>query len=759
MFAKTRLPAVLVALLYSQLVTLIRAQSTNSTTNLPASNSTTGTLATHHGTDIMGITHTCVGPTAPPGLSFPIQTVVELLTSVSGPTTGMYYFADDYGAGTKIPFTATGATAVYTTFTRELKPQFDPHEYPIKCCGQCTVYFSMVDVMYWPVPGANTACLNGDSISGMNTALATIPPSNNSISTTIGPDGFTYISPSIYVAYHDISASNSCGQVGSKHTSVTLSFQPGQLSTINYSPGLFGFGGNPGEPKPFDLKNLPCPPQSLIDAQESANQPGLSLPARGTYAPIIAPPAIQSLDPAWKTCISFYAFDPPKTLAPATAMVPSPTPANQAEAQATSAMPSPMVDGPPVQTPTASASIIVDPPSRSTDPKGAVDPTTAADPNSHSVDNVPFVSGTQDPLPKEGESKKFSEPLASASVYISPTDNPQLQADESPHSAPPQPIGPVVAIGGHTLTVLPSGGFAIADSTLHANDPAITILGTLVSVGSSELVAGSSTVKIPSGKPNGAFTAAGHAFTTQPGSGVIVAGNTLSVSGPAATVSGTVVSLASSGLIIGTQTFAIPTPGPDPTTSSTNGPATTISGIALSLAPSGVVIGDQTFALPPAAPGRVGDTVVIDGTTLTAGNPVITIAGMPVSLVTGTAGLYVAGLGPGSTAFSAPVIAGESISVNPAGQIAVDGTTVSGSAAGSMGLGSAIMLGFGAASTAAIASSMGGYAGATQGNGSAATGVLGFTGEGRERVDLPMLATLLPMIALLGWHAWYYIAL
>lgn len=296
MLSKTNLSTALETTLW-QLLTPISAVFTNTTITPLPSTPATGVSATHNGTDAVGDVLQCVGTTPTPGLSFPIETVVEKLTSVDGPTTASYMFDNAHGIYTHVAFTATGATTLYTTFTRQQIPQYNPHQYPIQCCGQCTVYFSMVDVMYWPVAGANTACLNSAASGGVVSSPATVRPSNNSISTTVGPDGFTYASPSIYVAYHDISASDLCGQVGPKHTSITLSFEPGQLSTLDYSPGLFGFGGNGGTPKPFDLKNLPCPPQSLIDAQESANQPGLSLPKRGTYAPIIAPPpAIQSLN-------------------------------------------------------------------------------------------------------------------------------------------------------------------------------------------------------------------------------------------------------------------------------------------------------------------------------------------------------------------------------------------------------------------------------------------------------------------------------
>jgi len=87
---KTKLPVALVTALFLQLVTPIRAQVTNSTSGSLASNPTSGALATHNGTDAVGDILQCVGPTPPPGLSFPIETVVEKLTSVDGPTTASY---------------------------------------------------------------------------------------------------------------------------------------------------------------------------------------------------------------------------------------------------------------------------------------------------------------------------------------------------------------------------------------------------------------------------------------------------------------------------------------------------------------------------------------------------------------------------------------------------------------------------------------------------------------------------------------------
>ena len=228
MIARDVLPQVLATILICQLH-LVSAIFSNTTVTAAATDSDTGSRVTHTAT-INGFTQECFGPTPPTGLSFPTNTWMEVLAIVSGPTTTEYKLG---GGDFHVPFTATGPTTLWTTFKWADSPQLRPYTEHPSCCGQCTVYFSRVQVNYWPVPGANTACLNsGIGSNNLASSLATVPPSNNSVSTTVGPDGFTYTSPSVYLAYHDISASNICGQVGPKHTSVTVAVDPGQLSTL-----------------------------------------------------------------------------------------------------------------------------------------------------------------------------------------------------------------------------------------------------------------------------------------------------------------------------------------------------------------------------------------------------------------------------------------------------------------------------------------------------------------------------------------------
>ena len=155
---------------------------------------------------------------------------------------------------TLISFTLTGPTTYTTTYTRAFHPgrpwqAYYPPDY--QCCMNCHVYFPNVDVYYWPVPEEEEICANGteplataqvEQLTGpaktaeakYNTLLR-----NNSITgpaSTVNAEGFTFVSPSVYVAFGDVSAGDACGDVGQKHTSITLGFAPGELQTVTGMP-------------------------------------------------------------------------------------------------------------------------------------------------------------------------------------------------------------------------------------------------------------------------------------------------------------------------------------------------------------------------------------------------------------------------------------------------------------------------------------------------------------------------------------------
>ena len=148
--------------------------------------------SSYSATDDVGNGMQCYGPKPPSGLTFPIETVVEKLFEADGPTTEMLFLS---GASswywTTTTFTA--AMTAYSTWTRQQIPQTNPYDPDSPCCGMCTVYVSLVDVYYWPVSGANTACLGSTALAIRDgPQLSSLAQGHNdTVVTAFGPDGFT----------------------------------------------------------------------------------------------------------------------------------------------------------------------------------------------------------------------------------------------------------------------------------------------------------------------------------------------------------------------------------------------------------------------------------------------------------------------------------------------------------------------------------------------------------------------------------------
>lgn len=184
---------------------------------------------------------------------------------------------------------------------------------------------------------------------------------------------------------------------------------------------------------------------------------------------------------------------------------------------------------------------------------------------------------------------------------------------------------PVLTVGTHVLTIA-SDNIMAGGSTLGAASHGVTVDGTVISLGKSEiqlgtsviplsayettaaphavtvsgvpisfksenLMVGSSTINAATLSPGAVITAAGQSVTVLP-SGVVVDGTTITANAPAVTFANTPISLGTDGLVIGTSTI----------------PASVESSI------SAVTIGGQTLALSHVAGG-----VAIAGTTLHAG--------------------------------------------------------------------------------------------------------------------------------------------
>lgn len=111
------------------------------------------------------------------------------------------------------------------------------------------------------------------------------------------------VSPSVYIIFTEIKAVKANTPFGKSYMSVTLSFAPHELSTIE---------GTAGATKSFNFGDLPCPPPDVASADWWFYNPNYN-PTR-TYQPRILPPTqIYNLDPSFRTCTfasTYQGFDP-----------------------------------------------------------------------------------------------------------------------------------------------------------------------------------------------------------------------------------------------------------------------------------------------------------------------------------------------------------------------------------------------------------------------------------------------------------------
>ena len=148
----------------------------------------------------------------------------------------------------------------------------------------------------------------------------------------------------------------------------------------------------------------------------------------------------------------------------------------------------------------------------------------------------------------------------------------RTEALSTPQATTPQP--PYITVGSQTFS-LDSSAIVIHGNTLNPADPGITVDGTYISLGSSILVIGSHTqsLDLPQPTPTLApsyITIGGETIAVAGGS-ILVAGHTVKPGSPAVTADGTLISLGSSVLVVGTQTMRFTLPTADATASASDG--------------------------------------------------------------------------------------------------------------------------------------------------------------------------------------------
>ena len=188
----------------------------------------------------------------------------------------------------------------------------------------------------------------------------------------------------------------------------------------------------------------------------------------------------------------------------------------------------------------------------------------------------------------------------------------------------------IITLSGQTYTAAAPNGadsiITIGSSTLAVSGPAPTIYGHIISAGASNMYVDGTPVpysQLPRAGPTpgsaAVATIGGQRYTANAPSGssgvIVIASSTLSVSGAAATISGHTISAGASNIYVdGTPIpfSAIATPGSTPTSTAI------------------ITLGGQTYTATVAT-GSSG-VVIIGSSTLSISGPAATIAGQTISL-------------------------------------------------------------------------------------------------------------------------------
>ena len=333
----------------------------------------------------------------------------------------------------------------------------------------------------------------------------------------------TSTSPSIYVVFPFVTASDGCGLVGDSIINLTLSFAPGELSTLGKPPASFlstfypddaGIGpdlaeaaGPPAVTRSFDPADMPCGPMS--GSNYFQYHTALS------YEPVFAlPQKLRNLRPDWDRCVEdgWDGQDPPFALTPAENLDPFISTRVDSATQTTAAAPQSPIAPVPLNTGSAISSAAVsdykDPglPADSTPLGDTTRSTDPADPIqtvslSHSLGPppAPFSPSPQlDPTLKSTYSRVQSSPISSTAsgIYTSLSPAATLTMRTTSLALDPETKSvPIITLDGSMVIVNPQGEFIIGTQTLIPGALPISVSGTPVSLASlgSALIIGTST--------------------------------------------------------------------------------------------------------------------------------------------------------------------------------------------------------------------------------------------------------------------------
>ncbi len=496
------------------------------------------------------------------------------------------------------------------------------------------------------------------------------------------------ISPSVYIGFKTLAASDLCGAVGPRIVDTTIGFAPGELSTIKWLSRPF-HRDVVSHAEPLTLSDLERNCSSIAGYKHFPDNPYNAANAgwrtQDPCHPLIAlPTRVLNLQAEWASCGIDQAiggfYDPPRALTPATTMDPALISGSIGGSNSNQAAPA--------STPTPATPSITQ---------------TSALYLENSDPNI--VSGT--PTAGSSSFRSTTQPektgLLSVLYNLDPVAIARISTSD-PHDPSPRPAEEAQPERTGLLSVLYNlDSLAIARiSTSYHHGPSTTVQDPRTSqqANSDHMAADghllgskadlSTSNPIPSSEDKQATIQ-----HQNPAGVVIVNTHTLTENGPSATIDGAMVGYQSGSLVVGSMAVPAPTrlqqqqdsnpkiigsltfsalaPG-NSALSATLGVQAVQSGLPGTSTTTGYIVSNQIFHVDAA-----GAAIAPNGATLSVGGPAITREGTPISL--GSSGLVVGTSTASPQALPSPsafTVNGQTFSIQANGAIlAPNGATVS----------------------------------------------------------------------------------
>ncbi|KAH8810982.1 hypothetical protein F5884DRAFT_263543 [Xylogone sp. PMI_703] len=374
--------------------------------------------------------------------------------------------------------TTIGGTQTLISVVTTETGQFEPITFASPCCSSCTVLASKLQLIYWPTPA----------------------PSDFTGSTIVNSEGFTFTSPSVYIAFNDLSASNLCGAFATITKPVTISVPPNEISSV------FGSGNQTGTRAVNFADFNGCP--SSFPPDDNFTNTSLQSEIRRCSPFIPIPTEVVTADPRFSGCIALplgSLLDPPSVLTSATGILPpSSTPPASPVSSVTpisppSTTPALPESSPPASTPSSTSLPPPPPPPSSSTVASAPPPPPPPPPPASSTSSAASPPPPPPPPP----------PPSSSSASPPPPPPPATSSTASPPPPPPPPSAPSSSAGASQQPPPPPPAASSSSAQLPPPPPPPTSTGDSQpappppAVSSSASGSGSASVPTQSGSGSG----------------------------------------------------------------------------------------------------------------------------------------------------------------------------------------------------------------------------------------------------------------